>query len=80
MRKLIALILLTFPVAAEAQRKKPEPPPKRQHFEFDDDVVTGANPGAEGSTVTTLRAIKRSSLIKIRENFQSELMATAERL
>ena len=75
----LALVMLLFAGSALAQsRPRPQEAARPQHYDFDDDVVEGGTLTPDGSLIQSRKGIKHSSLIKIRENFQPELLKSAE--
>jgi hypothetical protein len=81
MSKLMLLLLLAVPAHADPPRAKAPPQEKAQpavRYDFDDDVVEGGTLSPDGAIVDTLRPIKQSSLIKIREDFKAEMLKSAE--
>lgn len=83
MSKMILMFLLAAPAWADAPKAKAPPQAKAQpavRYDFDDDIVEGGTLSPDGAIINTLRPIKQSSLIKIRESFTPELIKSAEDL
>jgi hypothetical protein len=51
---------------------------QKTEYSFDDDLVEGDLVRPDGEFVDTRRSAKHSSLIKIRDNFVSEMLKSAE--
>jgi len=51
---------------------------KKTSYDFDDDLVEGDLVRPDGEFIDARRAIKQSSLIKIRDNFVAEMLKSAE--
>jgi len=86
-RTLFSLLLgasLALASTAYAQRQTPRshdaPAAPTQRFDFDNDEVEGHMAGAPGEDITSTAKVKHSSLIKLRQEFDRELVASAERL
>jgi hypothetical protein len=87
-RTLFSLLLgasLALASTAHAQRQAPRsheaPPAPSQRFDFDNDEVVGTLANAPDSgDVESRQRSKHSSLIKLRQEFDRELYATAENL
>jgi hypothetical protein len=85
MRKLIAVLLLAAPLTASAQTRhaapRAEPPPRAQHLDIDDDEpIEGDTARGEADLITVRQRPRHKSLIRIRENFNPEMLRTALRL
>ncbi len=83
MRKLIAALVVAAPLTAAAQTKKPPrpaPPPATQRFDFDNDVVEVDPPRSSGELILANHRNKLGSMLKMREDFKAEMLATAARL
>jgi hypothetical protein len=81
MSKMILLLLLAAPAGAVPTRTKApatEAPRPAVRYDFDDDLVEGGTLTPDGVIVDTLRPIKRSTMIKIRETFVPEMLKSAE--
>jgi hypothetical protein len=74
------------PEAASAQprraaaRPAAEPAPRPQHFDFDDDEVTGDLRRPDGIYVPGEARVRQPSLIELRRDFEPELVKTLEEL
>ena len=51
---------------------------KKTTYDFDDDLVEGDLVRPDGEFIDARRALKQSSLIKIRDNFVAEMLKSAE--
>jgi hypothetical protein len=89
MQKLFGLIVLAavaFVVAsaaatpADAQGKKDDKAPKTKVYDFSGDTIEGDLIRPEGTTVDARDFAKHSSLIRIRKDFISEIIKSAEDL
>lgn len=79
----VSLVLAGVSIASAtyAEKKKlpaPEPPPKAQKLDFDDDIVDGALWAPEGSVVDRTRPVKHETMIRVRTSFVAELLKSAE--
>ncbi len=50
-----------------------------QHYEFDDDQVTGDAVAPEGALTTAAQSRKHPSLMRVRTHFLDELIRSADR-
>jgi hypothetical protein len=78
MRTLIAIFLLATPALAQKKPAKPAPAPKAQHIDITDgDPIEGTTPQAWGDVIQTIKKSPKPGMIKIREDFNPEMYATA---
>lgn len=69
--------LLAVTLAAATGGAKSQPAPK--HIDIDDDeVIEGGLASGEGDAILARKKQRFESLIKLRENFQRELMRSAD--
>jgi len=83
MRMLIVALLFSLPAAAQTRaQKKAEPPrPKAQIIDIDDaDEVWGETASGQGEILLANRRARFLGLIKVRQDFKAEMMATASGL
>ena len=75
------LLMGSLPALAQAQEKEGGGGvtyKSTTKYDFDDDVVEGDLVRPDGEMVSTRKAAKHSSLIKIREHFINEMLKSAE--
>jgi hypothetical protein len=69
--------LLAVALAAATGGAKPQPAPK--HIDIDDDeVVEGANKNPDGEAIFAAKRARFGTLIKLRQNFDRELVKSAD--
>jgi hypothetical protein len=72
-----AFLLAVALAAATGGAKPPQPAPK--HIDIDDDeVVEGANKNPDGEAIFAAKRARFGTLIKLRQNFDREMVKSAE--
>ncbi len=82
MRKLILLLTVMLPLAAQAQAKKAQPDAKVEYekktvINFEDDTIQGDLTRPDGEYVEARKKVQHSNLIKIREDWRDKVMQAA---